>query len=110
MSAKDEVMRLLADDGAVLIRAECHLVYRLSNGRTYVLSATPSDHKAWHNALSNLRSVLGVKREVHKNPNRRHKTGRASPPLVRRFACVEMGLGWHQQLRDVRMTLKKGAV
>jgi hypothetical protein len=105
MNAKDEVTSLLARDGAVLVRSACHMVYRLSNGQTYVISATPSDYYAWHNALSNLRSLLGVKREVHKNPNRKRKQGRASTQPNCTFEDVEMRPGWQNQLRTVRAEL-----
>ena len=52
-----ELKRLLKQHGT-LVRSKKHLVYRLSNGRTFVLSKSASDHRAAHNALKDLERLL----------------------------------------------------
>lgn len=42
----------------------------------FVLPATTSDHRALHNALSDLRKAWGLKRVVCKNPANRRRTHR----------------------------------
>jgi hypothetical protein len=95
MSAQDEVERLLKAHGAVLVRSKNHLIYKFSDGKIFTVPATPSDYRAWANALHTLRDLLGVKREVKKNPKRKCKKGvgkplyRAEPPVVRRKNPLE---------------------
>ena len=63
MNAQQEIDRLLAQSGAVLVRQNKHLVYRLPNGRNFVAAKTPSDpDRAAKNGLSDLRRALGVPR------------------------------------------------
>ena len=52
-----ELQRLLKAHGT-LVRAKKHKVYRLDNGKTFVLAASPSDHRACKNALTDLRRLL----------------------------------------------------
>jgi hypothetical protein len=63
MNATAEIDRLLDQHGAVLVRQNKHLVYRLPNGGTFTRFKTPSDHRAALNELSDLRHALGVARE-----------------------------------------------
>ena len=44
--------------GAVLVRTKNHQIWRLPNGRNYVMSQTPSDGRAVKNQLSVLRKML----------------------------------------------------
>lgn len=63
MNAEQEVCRLLQESGAVLVRQNKHLVYRLPNGRNFVAAKTSSDpERAAKNSLSDLRRALGVPR------------------------------------------------
>jgi hypothetical protein len=66
MNATAEIDRLLDQHGAVLVRQNKHLVYRLPNGGTFTRFKTPSDHRAALNELSDLRHALGVAREKPK--------------------------------------------
>lgn len=63
MNATREVDRLLEEHGAVLIRHNKHLVYRLPNGNTFTRNKTPQDHRGPLNELSDLRHALGLERE-----------------------------------------------
>jgi hypothetical protein len=47
----------LEKSNATLVRQKKHLVYRLPNGRTFVLSKSPSDHRSVLNAVSTLRKL-----------------------------------------------------
>ena len=63
MNAQQEIDRLLAASGAVLIRQNKHLVYRLPNGQNFVAAKTSSDpDRAAKNSLSDLRRALGAQR------------------------------------------------
>lgn len=44
--------------GAVLVRTKNHQIWRLPNGRNYVMAHTPSDGRAVKNQLSALRKML----------------------------------------------------
>lgn len=50
--------------GAVLVRQKNHQIWRLPNGRNYVISQTPSDGRAVKNQLSVLRRLLGAGRRL----------------------------------------------
>ena len=63
MNAQHEIDRLLDESGAVLVRQNNHLVYRLPNGRNFVAPKTSSDpERAARNGLSELRRALGIVR------------------------------------------------
>jgi hypothetical protein len=63
-----QVMQLLKDNGAVLVRHRKHQVYRFPDGRTFVFGTSPSDADSWKHCLSNLKRLLrrgaGVAREM----------------------------------------------
>lgn len=53
-----------------------HNKYRFQwKGREHIFmcACTPSDRRAWMNAITDLRHILGVKRKVRKNPKNRQK-------------------------------------
>lgn len=52
------ILDQLKRSGAVLVRQKNHQVWRLPNGRNYVMSQTPSDHRAARNQLKVLRRLL----------------------------------------------------
>jgi len=56
-AAGKEVARLLKLHGR-LIRCKKHLVYKLRNGKTFVVARTASDHRAEKNQLRDLRKLL----------------------------------------------------
>jgi hypothetical protein len=58
MSPQRKINALLEQAGAVLVRAKNHKVYRLPNGRNFVVSQSPSDYRAAQNQLCVLRRVL----------------------------------------------------
>jgi hypothetical protein len=63
LNAEQEICRLLQESGAVLIRQNKHLVYRLPNGKNFVAAKTSSDpERAAKNSLSDLRRALCVPR------------------------------------------------
>ncbi|CAB4166309.1 hypothetical protein UFOVP836_26 [uncultured Caudovirales phage] len=47
--------------GAVLVRQKNHQVWRLPDGRRYVMSQTPSDGRAGRNQAAVLRRLLKTK-------------------------------------------------
>lgn len=54
---------LLEEAGAILERQDGpHYVYRLRNGKAYVVSRTPSDRRVWLNACTILRNLAGLER------------------------------------------------
>lgn len=64
--AKREFFRLLHENGARLLRSKRHRVFVLPDGKRIVVPASPSDKRAWKNALSRLKKILA--REGHSNP------------------------------------------
>lgn len=50
--------RALREAGAVLVRRKRHNVWRLPSGRMFVSAQSPSDRRAEHNALRDLRAAL----------------------------------------------------
>lgn len=77
MSAADQVEDLLRESGAELIRDHKHLVYRLPNGNKFTRAKTPSDRKAAHNDLSDLRRALGIENAGNGEGERREKRQKA---------------------------------
>ncbi len=57
MSITDELRRI----GAVLVRWKRHQVWRLPNGRRFVVSQTASDHRALRSQMASLKRELAKK-------------------------------------------------
>ena len=53
-----EVLRLLNENGAVLVRHRKHQVYQFPDGRNFVFGTSPSDANSWKHSLSNLKRLL----------------------------------------------------
>lgn len=70
-----ETLALLKEHGAKLVRNRKHRVYRLPDGRTHVMGSSWSDQFAAENNYYDLLKLLGISREVIKNPERRRKPG-----------------------------------
>ena len=79
MDAKEELEALLRASGAKLKRKSNHVVWELPDGRKFTHALTPSDVRAWPNALATLRKMLGIRREVAKSSRRRSKPGAPKP-------------------------------
>lgn len=60
MDAAKRIDELLKQDGAVLVRQRKHLVYRLSNNRTFITAKTHSDIHGPQNSLRDLSELLGM--------------------------------------------------
>ncbi len=63
-----QVVNLLKAAGACLERSKKHLVFKLSNGETFVASHTPSDVNAYKKQLSDLRRAVGARRKSNPTP------------------------------------------
>lgn len=55
-----QILAMLDEHGAVLVRSTRHAVWRLPSGAQFVFSNTPSEYRTERNTLSNLRHVLGL--------------------------------------------------
>lgn len=55
-----QILDMLSEHGAVLVRSTRHAVWRLPSGAQFVFSNTPSEYRTERNTLSNLRHVLGL--------------------------------------------------
>jgi len=55
------ILDKLKRHGAVLIRRKNHQVWRLPNGRKYVMSQTPSDGRAGRNQAAVLKRLMRAK-------------------------------------------------
>ena len=52
---------MLKDAGAVCVRRNKHLVFKLANGKTLTMAKTPSDRRAILNTISDLKRLEGSK-------------------------------------------------
>lgn len=55
------IQQQLKRAGAKLVRQHKHQVWRLPDGRNFVMTATASDHRAEKNQIRDLRRMLRVK-------------------------------------------------
>lgn len=79
IKAVEKELRLYGVSSWTVDKSSGHHKYRfVFNGTElmYVTSGSPSDSRAIERAMSSLRRVLGVKREVKKNPDNRAKPHR----------------------------------
>lgn len=100
MDPKAEVERLLKEHGAKLDRKRKHCVWKFPDGRIWVCAATPSDKRAMDNQLCDLRKLLGVTPEIHKNPRRRRKPGIVHPIV---FTPIPRRATWKEKLAAVEL-------
>lgn len=78
-----EILSILSDVGAVVVRQRKHQVYRLPSGETFVVAATPSDGQhAYANALGDLKRRLGLYGERGVKGERREKKRREAPAAL----------------------------
>lgn len=78
MDARDAVLFLLREHKCVRVRTTPHPIYRVPNGRQLTFPSTPSDYRAWRNALRDLRVELGLSkrgRVATKGEPRKYKPG-----------------------------------
>ena len=59
---KREVLTILHNTGATLVRQKRHQIFRFPDGRIWVVPKTPSDTHAWRNNLSDLRRKLDLRK------------------------------------------------
>lgn len=57
---REEVVQTLREHGAVMVRQTKHQVWKLPDGKTFVVASTPSDVRADKNSLAILRNTLGI--------------------------------------------------
>jgi hypothetical protein len=55
------ILEQLKRAGAVLVRRKNHQVWRLPNGRRYVIAQTPSDRRAGRNQAAVLKRLMRAK-------------------------------------------------
>ena len=110
MKPYERIRAALDGMGAKLKRGKKHLVYELPNGKTFVMSNSPSDTRRGEmNALADLRAVAGVdvREERRKAPaevraERRRRPGRAGEPRVAAttaMAAAFVSAGFVEQLQ-----------
>ena len=73
---KKKVLSLLKEIGAGFLRRRKHNIYRLPNGKPFVIPNTPSDKRAWANSLAQLRRAVKAmnvdKTKLVKDASRTH--------------------------------------
>ena len=109
-NAKEEILDLLDKHGFVLQRDTKHLVYRqTSSGKVFTMSKTPSDFRAYPNALRDLKRLLGLDKRVATVGERREKKVRRNDcPVTTDFSGIEARIGkptFQDQLAKVKETL-----
>ena len=110
-NAKEEILDLLNKNGFVLQRDTKHLVYRQpETGKVFTMAKTPSDFRAYPNALRDLRRILGLDKRVATVGERREKKVRRNDcPVSVDFSSIESRITrptFQDQLAKVKETLK----
>ncbi len=76
------VRALLKEHKAVFVRQTKHEIWKLPNGNILTLPSTPSDYRAWKNALSFLYAELDLHDAKRGTPGeRREKKTRTAQPI-----------------------------
>ena len=102
---RELVTSLIVQHGGVLRRKKKHEVWQFPNGRVFVRAATPSDHRADANNLSDLRKILGItpepkmpgrprphkQRPTEPTPARTHAPTSAPTPIPRQRPSIPLG-------------------
>jgi hypothetical protein len=70
---EETCIEILKEHGAVLARERKHRVWKLPDGRTFVMAKTASDRYTWRNNLSDLRNFLGINGDRGKAGVRRER-------------------------------------
>ncbi len=82
-SPDGEIKRLLDEHGFKLQRQSKHAVWRNPEGKVWVCSVSPSDHRTYANALGDLRRMVGGReRKPQPKPREekvRHRRKRPAP-------------------------------
>lgn len=102
---KSTLESLIEEHGGVLVRQRKHRVYRFPNGTTFTVASTPECPFAYDNALSFLKTLLGVHPPDRGSPGERRekrpkrKTGRGSKVLpAKPEESVPTELTWKEKL------------
>lgn len=61
MNPIEQIDQMLKATGAILKRRGKHEVWKLPNGRSFVRSKTPSDHRCARNQIRDLRRAVAFK-------------------------------------------------
>jgi hypothetical protein len=88
-----EIKQLLDEHGFVLQRQSKHAVWRNPEGKVWVCSVSPSDHRTYANALGDLKRTIGVKTpktppKAREGKIRRHRRQPAPASFVEPTASV----------------------
>jgi hypothetical protein len=102
MNERKDVEELLSQHGGKLVRQKKHHVWKLPDGRIFVMAATPGDIRAERNNMANLYNFLGVEKEIIKNPDRRPKPGVGRPKPASTAGDVKLR-DWKSELLKVRL-------
>lgn len=117
LEIRDQLYALIQEHSGVLERQANHNVWKFPDGRIFVMAKSTGDRRSDQNNLSQLRRMLGAKRESNKNPERREKPGVGRPvyqadPTQGREAAgfrdkLKVAIAAHvertQEVRDERM-------
>jgi hypothetical protein len=95
MNPEQRINELLAEHQFVLDRSRKHRVYRDATGRIFVMAKTPSDRRAYDNALNNLQHILGIRPEVSRSQDRRRTNRRT------KFTMISMNVVGQAEVRPL---------
>jgi chromosome segregation ATPase len=101
MSAREQVEQLLKESGAQLKRDRKHEIWMLPNGKTFVRSKTPSDRRAGHEDLQELRHALGIEREKGAGVRREKKLTAGKAQQKETYNRSVNSLGVYLRMSDV---------
>lgn len=114
MNPQTRIEQLLKEDGAQLVRHKKHAIWKLSNGKTFVLPSTPSDGRALRNAVKGLENLLELRINTeHKPetvPDRLPSKKRHTPPNEVRIRVSKIWTSETPALRTLRSELSRLSV
>ena len=86
MDPKEELDRLIADNGGKKIRWKRHDVYKFPNGLVFTVSKTPECPFGFKHAVDDLKNFLGLRDDDRGKPGARREKKRSKEVVVpRRF-------------------------
>ena len=68
-SRRQLVFQIIRANGGRLVRENRHLAFRFPTGRVFIAPKSPSDWRAWRNALSALRRFLAMPNAIDPRSN-----------------------------------------
>ncbi len=109
MADRQSLEQLIAEHRGVLVRSKKHRIYRFPNGVVFTVASTPRCPRAYANAITELKRLLGLNDPDRGQPgNRRDRKSKRLVGNQQRWIgeqSIPPRLTWQDQLEAVRKHL-----